>query len=100
MKPPGSRTSTYEIPEYAAIAKDYATPTLKAMGNATQDKSMVHPVPYTGLQFVGIPEFQDLGTRVAQQISASIAGSQSVEDALRQSQDFAATVARTYQKKG
>lgn len=98
--PPGSRNSTYEIPEYAKVAKDYANPTLKAMGNATQDKSMVNPVPYTGLQFVGIPEFQDLGTRVAQQISASIAGSQSVEDALRQSQDFAATVARTYQKKG
>lgn len=98
--PPGSRNSTYEIPEYAKVAKDYANPTLKAMGNATQDKSMVNPVPYTGLQFVGIPEFQDLGTRVAQQISAAIAGSQSVEDALRQSQDFAATVARTYQKEG
>ncbi|MEE1621750.1 ABC transporter substrate-binding protein [Zafaria sp. Z1313] len=98
--PPGSRTSTYEIPEYADIAQAYAVPTLTAMGNATQENSMVHPVPYTGLQFVGIPEFQDLGTRVAQQISAAIAGRQSVDDALRQAQNFATTVARTYRTEG
>lgn len=96
--PPGSRQSTYEIPQYAEIASSYAGPTLKAMGQASQETSMVHPVPYTGLQFVGIPEFQDLGTRVAQQISAAIAGQQSVEAALEQSQSFATSVARTYQE--
>ena len=40
----------------------------------TRSKPTVQPVPYTGMQFVAIPEFQDLGTRVSQQISAAIAG--------------------------
>ena len=98
--PPGSRLSTYEIPEYAEIAEAYAEPTLKAMAGASQESSMVSGVPYTGLQFVGIPEFQDLGTRVAQQISAAIAGQQTVQEALEQSQSYAETVAESYQDGG
>ncbi|PWH06314.1 sugar ABC transporter substrate-binding protein [Brachybacterium endophyticum] len=94
--PPGSRASTYEIPEYKELAEHYAKPTLDSMGNATQEKAMSQEVPYPGLQFVGIPEFQDLGTRVGQQFSAAIAGGQSVDDALRQAQTFASSVARTY----
>ena len=58
---------------------------------------MTGSVPYPGLQFVGIPEFQDLGTRVAQQISAAIAGQKTVEEALEQSQRYAETVAESYQ---
>jgi sorbitol/mannitol transport system substrate-binding protein len=61
---------------------------------------MAHPVPYQGIQFVAIPEFQDLGTRVGQQISAAIAGQISVEEALRQSQSYAEDVAAAYQRKG
>jgi sorbitol/mannitol transport system substrate-binding protein len=95
--PPGSRLSTYENPEYAQIAQAYAEPTLTAMAGASQETSMSRPVPYTGLQFVGIPEFQDLGTRVGQQISAAIAGQKTVEEALAQSQQYAETVAETYQ---
>jgi sorbitol/mannitol transport system substrate-binding protein len=95
--PPGSRLSTYENPEYAQIAQAYAEPTLTAMAGASQETSMTRPVPYTGLQFVGIPEFQDLGTRVGQQISAAIAGQKTVEEALAQSQQYAETVAETYQ---
>lgn len=96
--PPGSRQSTYEIPEYAEVAQAYADPTLTAMQSATQQNTMTAPVPYQGIQFVAIPEFQDLGTRVGQQVSAAIAGQQSVDDALRQSQEFASTVSRTYQE--
>ncbi|WP_028280679.1 sugar ABC transporter substrate-binding protein [Arthrobacter sp. H5] len=95
--PPGSRASTYENPEYAAVAEAYAEPTLDAMAAASQETSIVGEVPYTGLQFVGIPEFQDLGTRVAQQISAAIAGQKTVKEALEQSQQYAETVAGTYQ---
>lgn len=98
--PPGSRQSTYEIPEYAAVAKAYAEPTLKAMNSAKQETSMVNPVPYPGLQFVGIPEFQDLGTRVSQQISAAIAGQKSVDEALKQAQLYAEPVAKSYQEGG
>ena len=51
------------------------------------------PVPYTGIQYVQIPEFQDLGTRVSQQFAAVLAGSMSVEDALKTAQDEAEAVA-------
>ncbi|HYO01786.1 MAG TPA: sugar ABC transporter substrate-binding protein [Mycobacterium sp.] len=98
--PPGSRTSTYtDLPEYEAISKSYGPLTLKSIQNATPNKPTVQPVPYTGVQFVGIPEFQDLGTRVSQQISAAIAGQKSVDDALAQAQEYAAVVGRTYQEK-
>lgn len=96
--PPGSRLSTYEIPQYAEVSEAYADATLTAMSEATQDETMVAPVPYPGIQFVGIPEFQDLGTRVGQQMSAAIAGQKSVADALKQSQQYADTVAETYRK--
>ncbi|HKN54822.1 MAG TPA: sugar ABC transporter substrate-binding protein, partial [Amycolatopsis sp.] len=96
--PPGVRKSTYDIPAYAEAAKAYAKPTLDGIADASQEKTMANPVPYPGLQFVGIPEFQDLGTRVSQQISAAIAGQESVEDALKQSQDYAATVGKSYQE--
>jgi sorbitol/mannitol transport system substrate-binding protein len=98
--PPGSRTSTYtELPEYEAISKSYGPLTLQSITNATPDKPTVQPVPYTGVQFVGIPEFQDLGTRVSQQISAAIAGQKSVDDALAQAQQYAEVVGKTYQEK-
>jgi sorbitol/mannitol transport system substrate-binding protein len=97
--PPGSRTSTYtELPEYEAISKSYGPLTLQSIQNATPNQPTVQPVPYTGIQFVGIPEFQDLGTRVSQQISAAIAGQKSVDDALEQSQQYAEVVGRTYQE--
>ena len=94
--PPGVRQSTYAIPQYADAAKAYAKPTLDGIADANQQKVMANPVPYPGIQFVGIPEFQDLGTRVSQQLSAAIAGRESVEDALKQSQDYAQTVGDSY----
>jgi sorbitol/mannitol transport system substrate-binding protein len=94
--PPGSRQSTYEIPEYLEVADAYAQPTLDALNAATQENTMTSPVPYYGIQFVGIPEFQDLGTRVSQQVSAAIAGQKSVEEALEQSQLYAESVAESY----
>ncbi|GAA3539438.1 sugar ABC transporter substrate-binding protein [Amycolatopsis ultiminotia] len=96
--PPGTRKSVYEIPQYKDAAKAYAQPTLDGIANASQQKTMVSPVPYPGIQFVGIPEFQDLGTRVSQQLSAAIAGQTSVADALAQSQKYAETVGKSYQE--
>jgi sorbitol/mannitol transport system substrate-binding protein len=96
--PPGVRASTYQIPAYQQAAQAYATPTLAGIANANQQQDMVEPVPYPGIQFVGIPEFQDLGTRVSQQLSAAIAGKISVADALKQSQQYALTVGKSYQE--
>ena len=96
--PPGCRASTYDIPEYTEAAKAYAQPTLDAINEATQQNAMAHPVPYPGIQFVGIPEFQDLGTRVSQQLSAAIAGQITVDEALAQSQEYADTVGQAYRE--
>ncbi|AZG44626.1 ABC transporter substrate-binding protein [Gordonia insulae] len=96
--PPGSRMSTYELPAYKEISAPFADATLSAMTTADQLKPTLKPVPYTGIQFLAIPEFQDLGTRVSQQISAAIAGQISVDTALEQSQKYAETVGKTYQK--
>ena len=54
-------------------------------------------VPYTGVQFVAIPEFQGIGNYVGQQVAAALAGTSSVEDALEKSQTFAK---RTMEKAG
>jgi len=86
--PPGTRTSLYENPEYQAAAP-FAGPTLAAMNAADITKPSVQPVPYTGGQFVAIPEFQGLGTTVGQQFSAVLAGQASVDDALGQAQSTA-----------
>ena len=52
--------------------------------------------PAPGIQFVGIPEFADLGTKVSREISAAIAGRQSVDEALRASQELAEQVGEEY----
>lgn len=96
--PPGVRESTYEIPEYRAAAEAYAEQTQKAIDSAEQENVMAKPVPYPGIQFVGIPEFQDLGTRVSQQLSAAIAGQISVDEALEQSQEYAESVGEAYKE--
>ena len=52
---------------------------------------------WNGIQYVGIPEFADLGTKVSQEITAAIAGTESVADALKKAQGYAKTVGETYQ---
>ena len=83
--PPGTRTSLYENEEYKKAAS-FAEPTLAAMQAADITKPTVKPVPYTGGQFVAIPEFQAIGTNVGQLFSAVVAGQSSVDDALTQAQ--------------
>ena len=86
--PPGTRTSLYKNAEYEKAAP-FAAPTLAAMDAADITKPSVKPVPYTGGQFVAIPEFQGLGTTVGQLFSAVLAGQSSVDDALAQAQTTA-----------
>jgi sorbitol/mannitol transport system substrate-binding protein len=83
--PPGTRTSLYENPEYLKAAP-FAKMTLDSINSADPTKPTVKPVPYVGVQFVAIPEFQGLGTTVGQLFSAALAGQMSVDDALAQAQ--------------
>jgi len=83
--PPGTRTSLYENEAYLDAAP-FAELTLESIQAANPEEPTVDPVPYTGVQFVAIPEFQAIGTAVGQQFSAALAGQVSVEDALAQAQ--------------
>jgi len=83
--PPGTRKSTYDNPDYQKAAP-FAPVTLQAMQTADPTNPAIKPVPYTGIQFVGIPEFQSFGGVVGQNISGALAGKGSVEQALKDSQ--------------
>lgn len=90
--PPGTRISTYENPNYVAVA-DFAPLTLSSIKNANYENAAVDPVPYKGVQYVSIPEFQGLGEEVSQELAAYLAGKKGVEDALASSQAAALRVA-------
>ncbi len=83
--PPGTRTSLYTNPEYLKAAP-FAQMTLDSINSADPTKPTVQPVPYVGVQFVAIPEFQGIGTSVGQLFSAALAGDTSVDDALAAAQ--------------
>jgi polyol transport system substrate-binding protein len=85
--PPGTRKSTYDNPEYQKAP--FAAVTLEAMQTADPTNPCIKKVPYFGIQFVGIPEFQALGTQVGQNIAAVLAGRMSVDQALKTSQQEA-----------
>jgi sorbitol/mannitol transport system substrate-binding protein len=84
--PPGTRTSLYANADYQKAAP-FAKMTLDSINSADPTKPTVKPVPYVGVQFVAIPEFQGIGTTVGQLFSAALAGQSSVDDALKQAQD-------------
>ncbi|WP_197078447.1 sugar ABC transporter substrate-binding protein [Hoeflea sp. IMCC20628] len=93
--PPGTRTSLYENPEYAKVP--FAKMTLDSINAADPQNPTVDEVPYVGVQFVAIPEFQGIATAVGQQFSAALAGTTSIDDALANAQ---ALTTREMQKAG
>ncbi len=88
--PPGTRTSLYSNPNYQKAAKAFASITLASINSTDPLHPTVNPAPYTGIQFVDIPQFESLGVQVAQQIAGAIAGTESVSQALKTSQADAA----------
>jgi sorbitol/mannitol transport system substrate-binding protein len=96
--PAGKRTSTYENPEYQKSAAAFYKATKDAINSADPKSPGVQPRPTLGIQFVDIPEFPDLGTKVSQDVSAAIAGSESVTSALNKGQQLAEQVAAKYRK--
>jgi sorbitol/mannitol transport system substrate-binding protein len=94
--PPGTRKSTYENPKYKEAAP-FADFVLKAILAADPKNPTAEPVPYTGVQFVAIPEFQGIGTQVGQSIAATLTGGSTVDRALQTSQ---ASVERTMRQAG
>jgi sorbitol/mannitol transport system substrate-binding protein len=93
--PPGTRKSTYDNAEYQKAP--FAAPTLQAMQSADPTNPCIKQVPYTGIQFVGIPEFQSFGGVVGQNISGALAGKGTVDQVLKESQ---AAVGRAVKQAG
>jgi polyol transport system substrate-binding protein len=88
--PPGTRTSLYNTPQYMSAAKAFAPITIASIDSTDPLHPTLHPVPYVGIQYVDIPQFESLGVQVAQQIAGAIAGTESVSQALKTSQSDAA----------
>ncbi len=88
--PPGTRTSLYQNPEYQKAAP-FAQVTLDSINSATPDHPTLNPVPYHGVQYVGIPQFESAGQQVSELMSAVVAGKLSVSSALQQSDQILAS---------
>ena len=87
--PPGTRTSLYNNPQYQSAAKAFANITLQSINSTDPEHPTLNPVPYVGIQYVDIPQFESLGLSVAQQIAGAIAGTESVSQALQAGQSAA-----------
>jgi sorbitol/mannitol transport system substrate-binding protein len=83
--PPGTRKSLYSNPDYRWVAP-FADITLQAIEATDPTSPTVKPVPYIGVQYAAIPEFQGIGTEVGQQFAAALAGQVSIGDALAEAQ--------------
>jgi sorbitol/mannitol transport system substrate-binding protein len=88
--PPGTRFSTYRIPQYKKAAKAFGARTLAAMKAAPINNPGTTKRPgLPGVQYVGIPEFQDVGNQCTEQFSSVIAGRTSIDSALKACQEIA-----------
>jgi sorbitol/mannitol transport system substrate-binding protein len=80
--PPGTRASLYARAEYRQAA-----PFADMTRNAIQSAAVrLEGTPYSGGQFVAIPEFQGFGTTVGQIFSSALAGQIGPAEALLQAQ--------------
>jgi sorbitol/mannitol transport system substrate-binding protein len=94
--PSGKRVSTYENPEYQKAASAFAEITLQSIEGVDPANPGVQPRPTVGIQYVAIPEFTDVATKVSQDISAAIAGDGNVGPALENGQKLAQAAADKY----
>ncbi|MCM5704173.1 ABC transporter substrate-binding protein [Larsenimonas salina] len=85
--PPGTRKSTYESADYQKVAP-FSSFVQKAIETADTSNPTADPVPYTGIQFISIPQFQAIGTRVGQLLAGIASGQMSVDQGLEQAQQF------------
>ena len=83
--PPGTRLSTYQNPDYLKAAP-FAPLVAQSIKTADVAHPTAMPVPYVGVQYADIPEFEGIGTTVGQDIAAALAGQETVAAALRQAQ--------------
>ncbi len=94
--PSGSRKSLYDNPGYAEFGAKFNPVVLESLNTVDPLHATVYDdTPYTGIQFVQIPEFQDLGTRCTQEFAGAIADQQTADEAIAKCQQYAEDVAVT-----
>ena len=91
--PPGTRYSTYQNPAYLKAAP-FATLVEALINEADPTHPTAKPVPYVGVQFAAIPEFQAIGTQTGQAVAGALAGKMTIDQALQQAQSSAENVMR------
>jgi len=97
LVPPGTRVSTYQLPQYRQVAAAFASQVLDVISSVDPNHPSIHPVPYSGAGSVHIPEFPAIGTVLGQNLAAALVGSKTPDQALQDTQKF---VKRTMQRAG
>lgn len=85
--PPGTRLSFYANPVVAA--QPYSGIVRRSILTADAVHPSVLPVPYRGVQYASIPEYQAVGTEAGQAFSAALNGATTPEQAAAVAQDAA-----------
>jgi len=94
--PSGSRQSLYSNAGYADYGKAFNPVVVDSLNTVDPlHATNFTDTPYSGIQFVQIPEFQDLGTKCTQEFAGAISGTQSSDDAIAKCQQYAEDVATT-----
>jgi sorbitol/mannitol transport system substrate-binding protein len=92
--PSGARKSLYDIPGYKTYGQAFNGVVVDSLNTVDPTKATnFSDTPYTGIQFVQIPEFQDLGTKCTQEFAGAISGSETSDAAIAKCQTFAESVA-------
>ena len=92
--PSGARKSLYDVAGYKDYAKAFGPIVVDSLNTVDPLHATNYPdTPYTGIQFVQIQEFQDLGTKCTQEFAAAISGSEATTDAINKCQQLAEDVA-------
>lgn len=87
--PTGTRTSTYQEQNFLSVAGVFANAELEALRTATPENSTLPASPYSGIQFVPIPEFVPIAGNTGQKIAEALEGNMSVQEALSSAQKTA-----------
>jgi sorbitol/mannitol transport system substrate-binding protein len=60
----------------------FADITVEIMNDVNPGQPGVNPQPWTGIQFVSIPEFQDIGNKLSQDLAPVFAGTADAQTVL------------------
>ncbi|MEX0584734.1 MAG: extracellular solute-binding protein, partial [Natronospirillum sp.] len=83
--PPGTLVSLYNNPVYRRVAP-FADITLNAIQQADSTSPTQDPVPYQGIQFVGIPEYAFIADQLGRKILGVVQGEITVRKAIDDTQ--------------